>query len=194
MDLRKPTSPHLPYRTVSARAASAPRAVLIRAQLFTLLPAAPYHRATWLWTSAFMVHCIHLYMQLGCWAWDDIIQVSAQPVTPSEGTTLSTGFPSASSRLRLMGHAVPATSEPSEKPSISSVYSDQYLLISGFCCFSRSTAAFSWRSEEHTSELQSRLHLVCRLLLEKKKNKDHVTHQHWYIVTILAERIFTPAL
>src|SRR2546422_4464813 len=28
----------------------------------------------------------------------------------------------------------------------------------------------AWRSEEHTSELQSRLHLVCRLLLEKKKN------------------------
>src|SRR2546422_8559082 len=27
------------------------------------------------------------------------------------------------------------------------------------------------RSEEHTSELQSRLHLVCRLLLEKKNNK-----------------------
>src|SRR2546422_7048107 len=27
-----------------------------------------------------------------------------------------------------------------------------------------------FRSEEHTSELQSRLHLVCRLLLEKKKN------------------------
>src|SRR2546429_4644460 len=29
------------------------------------------------------------------------------------------------------------------------------------------------RSEEHTSELQSRLHLVCRLLLEKKKKKSH---------------------
>src|SRR5690625_6870033 len=28
-----------------------------------------------------------------------------------------------------------------------------------------------WRSEEHTSELQSRGHLVCRLLLEKKKGK-----------------------
>src|SRR3989449_5502482 len=28
------------------------------------------------------------------------------------------------------------------------------------------------RSEEHTSELQSRLHLVCRLLLEKKKKKN----------------------
>src|SRR3989449_8330142 len=31
--------------------------------------------------------------------------------------------------------------------------------------------AAALRSEEHTSELQSRLHLVCRLLLEKKKNK-----------------------
>src|SRR2546422_806056 len=30
------------------------------------------------------------------------------------------------------------------------------------------------RSEEHTSELQSRLHLVCRLLLEKKKNKSEL--------------------
>src|SRR2546422_7577570 len=32
------------------------------------------------------------------------------------------------------------------------------------------------RSEEHTSELQSRLHLVCRLLLEKKKKKQRKTH------------------
>src|SRR5207253_6257835 len=31
------------------------------------------------------------------------------------------------------------------------------------------------RSEEHTSELQSRGHLVCRLLLEKKKNRDTCT-------------------
>src|SRR2546422_2805880 len=30
------------------------------------------------------------------------------------------------------------------------------------------------RSEEHTSELQSRLHLVCRLLLEKKKNNREI--------------------
>src|SRR2546429_6931635 len=33
------------------------------------------------------------------------------------------------------------------------------------------TAWIPTRSEEHTSELQSRLHLVCRLLLEKKKMK-----------------------
>src|SRR5687768_18249467 len=31
------------------------------------------------------------------------------------------------------------------------------------------------RSEEHTSELQSRLHLVCRLLLEKKKTRSRPT-------------------
>src|SRR3989442_5892166 len=41
------------------------------------------------------------------------------------------------------------------------------------CCApaSRSWCAFG-RSEEHTSELQSRPHLVCRLLLEKKKTND----------------------
>src|SRR3712207_7200293 len=32
------------------------------------------------------------------------------------------------------------------------------------------------RSEEHTSELQSRQYLVCRLLLEKKKNKINIKH------------------
>src|SRR2546422_2990814 len=39
------------------------------------------------------------------------------------------------------------------------------------------------RSEEHTSELQSRLHLVCRLLLEKKKQeKTHTYIQQYTIV------------
>src|SRR2546429_3648780 len=38
-------------------------------------------------------------------------------------------------------------------------------------CGCAATRARSARSEEHTSELQSRLHLVCRLLLEKKKKK-----------------------
>src|SRR2546429_3421634 len=36
------------------------------------------------------------------------------------------------------------------------------------------------RSEEHTSELQSRLHLVCRLLLEKKKNIENSYHTLLY--------------
>src|SRR5690625_6220107 len=35
----------------------------------------------------------------------------------------------------------------------------------------------AWRSEEHTSELQSRGHLVCRLLLEKKKYSTFTYYQ-----------------
>src|SRR2546422_8322288 len=40
------------------------------------------------------------------------------------------------------------------------------------------------RSEEHTSELQSRLHLVCRLLLEKKKKKktQHERHDNHHLL------------
>src|SRR3989442_6496980 len=41
------------------------------------------------------------------------------------------------------------------------------------------------RSEEHTSELQSRPHLVCRLLLEKKKNKEE-GRQHLRQTALLA--------
>src|SRR5205823_7761733 len=37
----------------------------------------------------------------------------------------------------------------------------------------RPAASMNTRSEEHTSELQSLAYLVCRLLLEKKKNKNH---------------------
>src|SRR2546429_3475238 len=40
----------------------------------------------------------------------------------------------------------------------------------------RLKSSTSPRSEEHTSELQSRLHLVCRLLLEKKKTEQHCQH------------------
>src|SRR2546429_2728456 len=42
------------------------------------------------------------------------------------------------------------------------------------------------RSEEHTSELQSRLHLVCRLLLEKKKMIIALTHSVSSVQTIVA--------
>src|SRR2546429_5306374 len=41
---------------------------------------------------------------------------------------------------------------------------------------------FLERSEEHTSELQSRLHLVCRLLLEKKKHVMMISHTIMYLM------------
>src|SRR2546429_6077299 len=44
----------------------------------------------------------------------------------------------------------------------------------GTTCGLRFHGGLLWqRSEEHTSELQSRLHLVCRLLLEKKKTNNY---------------------
>src|SRR6267142_2523159 len=51
--------------------------------------------------------------------------------------------------------------------------------LAGLCRLRNSTSAcrigtaMYCRSEEHTSELQSHLNLVCRLLLEKKKKKKH---------------------
>src|SRR5437764_5739748 len=48
-------------------------------------------------------------------------------------------------------------------------------------------AGSSTRSEEHTSELQSPMYLVCRLLLEKKKkNKLHILHYELYSTQLRA--------
>src|SRR2546429_3715224 len=56
-------------------------------------------------------------------------------------------------------------------------------------CRSISDAYLNWdnRSEEHTSELQSRLHLVCRLLLEKKKCTQILQFSHALSETALAD-------
>src|SRR3712207_7983971 len=42
--------------------------------------------------------------------------------------------------------------------------------------------AATGRPEEHTSELQSRQYLVCRLLLEKKKHRAHHHHVHMLLI------------
>src|SRR5258707_7934971 len=42
-------------------------------------------------------------------------------------------------------------------------------------------ASFLARSEEHTSELQSRQYLVCRLLLEKKKTENYAQGAAWHL-------------
>src|SRR2546429_3582127 len=46
------------------------------------------------------------------------------------------------------------------------------------------------RSEEHTSELQSRLHLVCRLLLEKKKKTS--TDRRPHRISSMARTVYSP--
>src|SRR5690349_24194197 len=50
--------------------------------------------------------------------------------------------------------------------------------IPGSSASSRACGVRSRRSEEHTSELQSRRDLVCRLLLEKKKKKKLVLYKY----------------
>src|SRR6266496_5634918 len=58
----------------------------------------------------------------------------------------------------------------------------------GASCTSRRCRAGS-RSEEHTSELQSRRDLVCRLLLEKKKKKNRKQLQRNKKINFSTERI-----
>src|SRR2546422_7956165 len=50
-------------------------------------------------------------------------------------------------------------------------------------------AGDSVRSEEHTSELQSRLHLVCRLLLEKKKKQTNDLELYRLVARSYAMRV-----
>src|SRR5256884_7124129 len=49
------------------------------------------------------------------------------------------------------------------------------------------------RSEEHTSELQSRLHLVCRLLLEKKKNIIIIITNYCTITPTTSTKTMSPS-
>src|SRR5258708_15257167 len=53
---------------------------------------------------------------------------------------------------------------------------------------------FSYRWEEHTSELQSPDHLVCRLLLEKKKNNRPTRCYDYRCATSFTRIVFTSAL
>src|SRR2546429_473747 len=60
-------------------------------------------------------------------------------------------------------------------------------LLSSFCICSLTGIPTTRRSEEHTSELQSRLHLVCRLLLEKKKTNTFAgpTRERYYFLGLI---------
>src|SRR3989454_3987810 len=50
----------------------------------------------------------------------------------------------------------------------------------------RCGACVAFRSEEHTSELQSPCNLVCRLLLEKKKKKTHIRYSQTRRITTMS--------
>src|SRR3712207_8740485 len=96
----------------------------------------------------------------------------------------------------------PAVSFSGTSATIASVVRMFLAIEAAFCSADRVTMAGSmtpaatrstYRSEEHTSELQSRQYLVCRLLLEKKKNNTYSLSSfffffHFFISLILLTR------
>src|SRR5438309_6313389 len=75
--------------------------------------------------------------------------------------------------LHVAGQNNPAGVEPkTEKDTVAFTPYATIKDLFGTCCF--------LRSEEHTSELQSQFHLVCRLLLEKKNQHSRYTQEVLY--------------
>src|SRR2546422_9005356 len=81
------------------------------------------------------------------------------------------GFLSGIHRSPFRGFSVEFTEHRAYQPGDELRYLDWKILARADRLFVKQFE----RSEEHTSELQSRLHLVCRLLLEKKKEKANAT-------------------
>ena len=94
-----------------------------------------------------MMWFIQMYMQFGCFALDEIIHVSDQPVAPSFGSMVSTGTFSPTSTFAWYLPRRPddrvAGLEGGDAPSSQS---DQYSPMISRCCFSRSIAAWNWSS------------------------------------------------
>src|SRR5262245_21493513 len=94
-----------------------------------------------------MIQFIHMYMQLGCFACELIIQVSDQPVAPSEGRKpwlaglAATGLPSPLSVKYWYCQVVPTTLSPLAKAEICLAASPQYSPTLARCSLSSSTAA-----------------------------------------------------
>src|SRR2546429_5309528 len=89
--------------------------------------------------------------------------IRPEPVTTPSPRYFSSASPKSVARCvtnRSSSTNVPGSSSTSRR-------SRAVILPFSCCALTRSAP----RSEEHTSELQSRLHLVCRLLLEKKKQQ-----------------------
>src|SRR3712207_8571262 len=84
----------------------------------------------------------------------------------SKGTSLASTI----TILDIMGYARQLYGTEYDALTIYSIAGLIYLIITGI------------RSEEHTSELQSRQYLVCRLLLEKKKNVNMSTDVFCYYI------------
>src|SRR5690554_7174104 len=108
--------------------------------------------------------------------------IMPKPGLPAN-STLAMGRPEA--RLFLEPQKTAAISSPKEKPkrrasqrvrTSTPTSKSRHSKIAQITICQGSSRHSPSRSEEHTSELQSRPHLVCRLLLEKKKQPSDLRH------------------
>src|SRR5437870_8073672 len=108
-----------------------------------------------------------------CWAWRSPWRRGAGVSPPSGERLMLRALQTSTSK----GHAVERYGQPSCTMSFASFHDPALALRSRNSSKVITPSLSAWRpywtptlrSEEHTSELQSRGHLVCRLLLEKKK-------------------------
>src|SRR5215208_7712687 len=84
----------------------------VSAQAFWFDGASPNHSATSAFAFGETMWFIHMYMQFGFLALEEIIHVSDQPVAPSFGSTVLIGTLSASSRFAITCQVVPMTESP----------------------------------------------------------------------------------
>src|SRR3954447_11700045 len=93
----------------------------VSAHAFWLDGASPNHSATAAFAFGEMMWSIHMYMQFGCLALEEIIHVSDHPVAPSLASVVLIGTLSASSRFAITCHVVPIWELPFAKAACSFV-------------------------------------------------------------------------
>src|SRR6476469_8934958 len=95
---------------------------LVWSHAFVCAGASPKYSATWALISGEVIQSIHLYMQLGCAAFEEIIHVSDHPVAPSLGSTVLTWtLLSVPIRFAITCQVVPITDVPDSKACTSLV-------------------------------------------------------------------------
>src|SRR5438876_7836310 len=89
-------------------------------------------------------------------------------------------------RPSVSGETYQTINPATEEPSATVARGDERDIDLAVAAARKAFDGGPWRSEEHTSELQSPVHLVCRLLLEKKKKIEHNNSAH--IITLKSFR------
>src|SRR2546422_2072145 len=119
----------------------------------------------------------------------DMYQLLTKPMTSTSLISKATGL-SSPNRMTDFSRNVTGISscrQPVDSSSAVSIFANTSSATS-FLIWKKTLLGRLSRSEEHTSELQSRLHLVCRLLLEKKKKINIIQlsqkhHKHHRVLT-----------